>query len=85
MRRIVFGGQFGMPLYGDEPWVVRVLDFGRTAEGPYMVMEHLEGTSLDAEPPDLEPLPVMMEVAEALQACPKVKLCLVVDGGRRAK
>jgi serine/threonine protein kinase len=50
------------------PNVLAVLDHGRTAEGPYMVMELLEGAPLDKPPSDLDLLQVARDLSCGLEA-----------------
>lgn len=49
------------------PHVVEVYDFGVTELGPYLVMEYLEGCLLDELEPTVDPLPPLLQLAEALQ------------------
>ena len=52
----------------EHPGVVRVLDFGEAAGHLFLVTEFLEGASLSAWPEDADPLPPMLQAAEALEA-----------------
>ncbi len=51
------------------PHVVQVLDSGTTGRGPYVVMERIEGRSLERPVPGLDPLAVMEQVGQGLGAC----------------
>jgi eukaryotic-like serine/threonine-protein kinase len=44
-----------------------IYDFGETEEGPYMVLEYLSGTPLHQIPLPFDPLPAMLQVADALE------------------
>lgn len=50
------------------PNVVEVFDFGLAGDTPYLVMEYLEGRTLDEEAGPGAPLELMLQVAEALEA-----------------
>lgn len=50
------------------PNVIEVYDHGQLADGaPYLVLEHLEGTTLEHPPPDLDPLATLLPIADALE------------------
>ncbi len=50
------------------PNVVGVYDHGTTPEGPYLVLEFLEGMPIDKAASRLDPLPAMLQVADGLEA-----------------
>jgi serine/threonine-protein kinase len=50
------------------PHVLEVYDFGVTGGTPYLVSEALEGTDLATLPEEADPLEVMLQAAEGLQA-----------------
>lgn len=53
----------------DHPGVLRYLASGRTAQGPYLVTEYLQGSTLEDLPPgSIDPEEVMLQVAEGLEA-----------------
>jgi hypothetical protein len=52
----------------EHPGVVRIYDVGQEGEEVYLVSELLEGRSLDRLPETTDPLPLMLEVAEAIEA-----------------
>ncbi len=49
------------------PALVRIFDQGESPEGPWLVMDYLEGVTLDRLPSDRDPLEPMLQVASALQ------------------
>ncbi len=51
----------------DHPGVVRVHEWGVLPEGPYLVMDLVEGRSLDHGPGEHPVLPLLLEVAGALE------------------
>jgi hypothetical protein len=52
----------------EHPGVVRIYDVGQEDEEVYLISELLEGRSLDRLPESTDPLPLMLEVAEAIEA-----------------
>ena len=52
----------------EHPHVLRIFDWGEDAGDPFLVMEVLEGRSLELGPVDYDPLAVMLEIAEGLEA-----------------
>lgn len=52
----------------EHPNIVRVYDYGVCTEGPYIVMERLDGGTLEALPAGADPVEVMLQVAEGLDA-----------------
>jgi serine/threonine protein kinase len=50
----------------DHPNIMRIIDRGEAADVPYLVLELLEGESLDEKIPDADPLDVMLPIADAL-------------------
>ncbi len=50
------------------PSVLEVFSFGETEDGPYLVTEFLEGSTLAEGPAAVPVLPAMLQVAEGLQA-----------------
>lgn len=52
----------------DHPGVVRVHDYGLTGGRPYLVMELVRGQDLSCLPETVDPLPLLREVARALDA-----------------
>jgi hypothetical protein len=51
----------------ESPHVVRVFDHGSSGDELYLVMEFLEGTTLAALPPEVDPVEVMREVAAGIR------------------
>ena len=48
------------------PHIIEVYDHGVTEDGPFIVMELLEGRDLDVPPPGFEPLEELLPIADAL-------------------
>lgn len=58
----------------EHPHVLRIFDWGQEDGEPYLVMEVLEGRSLELGPVDYDPLEVMLQIADGLEAVHAAKL-----------
>lgn len=52
----------------DHPHVVRIVDFGEADGVPYLAMDRLDGDNLSKVRPEGDPLPLLLQVAEAIEA-----------------
>lgn len=52
----------------EHPHLIRLYEYGEAGDGPYMVMEYVEGSPLVFLPDELDPMVPLFQIAEALEA-----------------